>query len=474
MEATDNLILLFQLLYGITAVGVVLVIISENRNPLKTISWILILLLLPLVGLIIFYFFGEDSRKKRLISHKMHKKLNRKSLGRRDYYEQQNPIEEYRGLSVLLNKMADTPIYGGTSVYFFSSGAEKYEDLMREIDKAESHIHVQYYIFMDDVIGHQIRDLLIKKAREGLEVRLIYDDVGSWKAKRKFFKEMQNEGIIVQPFLKVAFKWLTSRVNYRNHRKIVIIDGKIGYMGGMNIADRYVNGIESGIWRDSHIKVEGKGVAGLQTTFLIDWFSSHKEFLTADTYFPELKDKGDNVMQIATSGPVGTFKTIHMGILQAIASARECIYIQTPYFVPTDAILQNLQMAAMRGVDVRLMLPLHSDTTFVHIASMSFLKEVLDAKVQVFLYEAGFLHSKLMVIDKALTITGSANMDVRSFEHNFEIDAFIYNEETCSRAKEIFYHDMENSKLVLQEEWESRSRRKKFAESLMRLFSPLL
>lgn len=474
MEATDNLILIFQLLYGITAVGVVLVIITENRNPLKTISWILILLLLPLVGLIIFYFFGEDSRKQRLISHKMHKKLNRKSLGRRDYYEQQNPLEEYRGLSVLLNKMADTPLYGGTSVRFFSSGAEKYEDLMIELEKAEKHIHIQYYIFMDDGIGHKIRDLLIKKAREGLEVRLIYDDVGSWKAKRTFFKEMQAEGIIVQSFLKVAFRWLTSRVNYRNHRKIVVIDGKIGYVGGMNIADRYIDGIQSGIWRDSHIKLEGKAVAGLQTSFLIDWYSSHKEFLTADTYFPLLEDKGDNIIQIATSGPVGTFKAIHMGILQSISNAKECIYIQTPYFVPTDALLLSLQMAAMRGVDVRLMLPRNSDTTFVHIASMSFLAEVLDAKVQVYFYEAGFLHSKLMVIDNALTITGSANMDVRSFEHNFEIDAFIYNEDTCAKAKEIFYQDMEKSTQLIADEWNSRSRINKFKESIMRLFSPLL
>lgn len=474
METTNHLILVFQILYGVTALGVVLVIISENRNPLKTLSWILILLLLPLVGLIIFYFFGEDNRKKRLISHKMHKKLNRKSLGRREYYEQQNPPAEYKGLVHLLNKMADTPLYGGTSVQFFSSGIEKYDDLIREIEKAEKHIHIQYYIFMDDNIGCKIRDLLERKAAEGIEVRLLYDDVGSWKAKRDFFEHMQQSGIIVQPFLKVAFKLLTSRVNYRNHRKIVVIDGKIGYVGGMNVADRYVDGVSSGVWRDSHIKMEGKAVAALQTSFLIDWYSSRKEFLSADTYYPMLDQMGDNLLQIATSGPVGPFKNIHLGMLQAISNARECIYIQTPYFVPTDSLLLNMQMAAMRGVDVRLMLPRKSDTTFVHIASMSFLAEVLNAKVQVYFYDAGFLHSKLMIIDNALTITGSANMDVRSFEHNFEIDAFIYNEETCAKAKEIFYRDMEESSLLSLEEWNARSRIAKFKESIMRLFSPLL
>lgn len=305
-------------------------------------------------------------------------------------------------------------------------------------------------------------------------MRLLYDDVGSWKAKRDFFEHMQQSGIIVQPFLKVAFKLLTSRVNYRNHRKIVVIDGKIGYVGGMNVADRYVDGVSSGVWRDSHIKMEGKAVAALQTSFLIDWYSSRKEFLSADTYYPMLDQMGDNLLQIATSGPVGPFKNIHLGMLQAISNARECIYIQTPYFVPTDSLLLNMQMAAMRGVDVRLMLPRKSDTTFVHIASMSFLAEVLNAKVQVYFYDAGFLHSKLMIIDNALTITGSANMDVRSFEHNFEIDAFIYNEETCAKAKEIFYRDMEESSLLSLEEWNARSRIAKFKESIMRLFSPLL
>lgn len=474
MEATGHLILIFQILYVVTALGTMVIVISENRNPLKTISWVLILLLLPLVGLIIYYFFGEDNRKQRLISHKMYKKLNRRSIGRRELLEALNPPAEYKGLVNLLNRLKASPLYGGSDVTFYSTGEEKFEVLFRELEKAEKHIHIQYYIFLDDEIGQKTRDILVRKAAEGVEVRLIYDDVGSWKAKRRFFKEMQANGIEVQPFLKVAFKFLTSRVNYRNHRKIVVIDGTVGFVGGMNVADRYVKGVRTGVWRDSHIKIEGKGVAGLQTSFLIDWYSSRKEFLASDTYYPILESKGDNLMQLVTSGPVGQFKDIHLGILQAISNAKESVYIQTPYFVPTDSLLQVLQMASMRGVDVRLMLPRHSDTTFVHIASMSFLKEVLDAKVSVYFFEAGFLHSKLMTIDNTLTITGSANMDMRSFEHNFEIDAFIYNEETCLKAQKIFLRDMEQSSLLSAEEWDERSRIEKFKESVMRLFSPLL
>lgn len=474
METTGNVILIFQILYVVTALSTMFVIIMENRNPLKTISWVLVLLLLPFVGLIIFYFFGEDSRKQRLISRKMHKKLNRIALDRLEMLETLNPPAEYKGLVALLNRLKDNPLYGGTEITFYSSGEEKFNALIEEIEKAQKHIHIQYYIFLDDEIGHKIRELLIRKAAEGVEVRLLYDDVGSWKAKRSFFKEMQQHGVEVQPFLKVAFKLLTSRVNYRNHRKVVVIDGVVGFFGGMNIADRYFDGINGGIWRDIHVKIEGKAVAGLQTSFVIDWYSSRKEFLSAATYYPPLESKGDNLMQLITSGPVGHFKDIHLGVLQAISNAKESVYIQTPYFVPTDGLLLNMQMAAMRGVDVRLMIPRHSDTTFVHIATMGFLKEVLDAKVSVYMYEAGFLHSKLLIIDDALTLTGSANMDIRSFEHNFEIEAFIYSEDTCRQAKEIFYRDMADSTLLTIEEWDKRGRFQKFKESVMRLFSPLL
>lgn len=474
MEATSNLILVFQILYVVTALGTMIVVISENRNPLKTISWVLVLLLLPLVGLIIYYFFGEDSRKQRLISRKMHKELSRNAIEHQDSYEKIAPPDEHKPLINLLDRTGQDPLYGGNEVTFYSDGKDKFDALLEELDKAQDHIHIQYYIFLDDHIGHRVRDLLVKKVREGVKVRLLYDDVGAWKARRKFFKEMQAQGVDVQPFLKVAFKLLTSRVNYRNHRKIVIIDGCVGFVGGMNVADRYIDGVSFGLWRDSHIKIEGKAVVGLQISFLIDWYSSRRELLSSKSYFPPLENKGDNLIQLVTSGPVGQFKDIHLGILQAINNAKDSIFIQTPYFVPTDSLLLSIQMAAMRGVDVRLMLPRRSDTTFVQIATMSFLKEMLDAKVSVYFFEAGFLHSKLMVIDDSLTITGSANMDVRSFEHNFEIDAFIYNEKTCTKAKDIFYKDMDQSTLLSVEEWESRSRAKKFKESVIRMFSPLL
>lgn len=470
----DHFILGFQLLYIFSAIGVIFVIILENRNPLKTIAWTLILIFLPLLGLIIFFFFGEDGRKKRLISHKMFKKLNRKTLVRFERDEVMESPEGYTGIVSLIKKLKGSSVYNGNKITFYTDGESKFKALLEEINKAEKFIHIQYYIYMDDEIGRKVRDALILKASEGVKVRLIYDDVGSWKAKRRFFNDMQKHGIDVQPFLKVTFRFLASRVNYRNHRKVVVIDGKVGFVGGMNIADRYIKGINNGVWRDSHIKVEGKAVAGLQTAFLVDWYYSRKEFLASDHYFPQTEVKGDNLMQIITAGPIGLYKSIHLSFLEAIYNAKESIYIQTPYFIPTDALMLAIQTASLRGIDVRLMIPRRCDTTFVHIATQSFLQEILDAKVKVYFFEAGFLHSKLMIIDSNLVITGSANMDIRSFEHNFEIDAFIYNETTCSKAKEIFFDDMAQSTLLLAKEWQSRSRIKKLKESIVRLFSPLL
>ncbi len=470
----NNFLLVFQLLYVLTAIGVVIVVISENRNPLKTISWVLVLLLLPLVGLIFYYFFGEDHRKQRLISRKMHKKINRKTLERTELMEALNPPVEYKGLVNLLNKLKDCPLYGGNKLTFYNNGIDKFEALFEEIQKAKKHIHLQYYIFLDDEIGTKVKDVLVQKAREGVEVRVLYDDMGAWGVKSKFYKEMEAEGIHVEPFLKVAFPIFTSRVNYRNHRKVVVIDGEVGFMGGMNIADRYMNGVNGGVWRDSHFKVEGKAVHGLQTSFIIDWYASRSELLVSNKYFPALSVKGDNLMQIATSGPTGEFKEIHQGIFQAITNAREYVYIQTPYLIPTDALMLAIQTAAMSGVDVRIMIPEKSDTTFVQIASMSFIKDLLDAKVKIYLFKKGFLHSKLMIIDDNLTITGSANMDVRSFEHNFEIDAFIYNHETALITKDIFLDDMKYADSIDLDEWNKRPRYKRFAESVLRMFTPLL
>ncbi|MFR9165842.1 MAG: cardiolipin synthase [Dysgonomonas sp.] len=470
----NSFYLILQIIYIITVIGVVIVVISENRNPVKTLAWVLVLLLIPVGGLVIYYFFGEDHRKKRLISRKMHKKLNRNSLYSIDRLETLHVPNHYKRLVNLLNRTNAAPLYGNNELEFYSSAESMFASLFEEIRKAEKFIHIQFFIFMDDSIGQELGELLVKKAQQGVEVRLMYDDVGSWKAKNKFFRQLEKRGVKVGAFLKVKLPVLTSRVNYRNHRKVVVIDGEVGFMGGMNVADRYLKGINGGIWRDCHFKVVGKAVYGLETSFAIDWYSITKEFLSSSKYFPDFESKGENIMQIVTSGPTGEYKEIHQGIFHAIMNATEYVYIQTPYFIPTDNLMLALQTAALSGVEVRIMLPAKADTVFVHIATLSFIKDLLKAKVKVDFYEKGFLHSKLLVIDDSLAIVGSANMDVRSFEHNFEIEAFMYDSEAAKKVKDIYFNDLSESKEMTFDEWLKRPWYKRFASSVLRLFTPLL
>jgi cardiolipin synthase len=272
----------------------------------------------------------------------------------------------------------------------------------------------------------------------------------------------------------VRFPVFTSRVNYRNHRKIVIIDGKVGFIGGMNIALRYLRGISNGTWRDTHILIKGKAVHGLQTTFLLDWYFVDRTLITAPEYFTPIENYGSSIIQIVSSSPIGPWREIMLGLTKAILSAKRYFYIQTPYFLPTDTVLSALQTAALAGVDIRLMLPAKNDSWLSQLACSSYLKYILEAGVKVFFYKRGFLHSKLMVSDDLLSTVGSTNVDFRSFEHNFEVNAFIYDKVTALKMKEIFINDQRDCNQLVLSIWEKRVWYKKVAESITRLLSPLL
>jgi Phosphatidylserine/phosphatidylglycerophosphate/cardiolipin synthases and related enzymes len=465
----------FLLLYAITIIGLVLVIITENRNPLKTIPWVIVLLFIPAVGLIFYFFLGQDNRKQRIISKRTTKKIKKQPKQRLLQEESQitSLPEQYRPLKSLLENSNQAPLLHGTDISIYTGGEEKFNVLLDDIEKANHHIHIQYYVFNDDNIGTRIKNALIAKAKEGVEVRILYDDVGSWKVKDKFFQEMKNAGIEVYAFLKAALPRFTSKVNYRNHRKVVVIDGKVGFMGGMNIADRYTTGSELGIWRDTHFRFIGKGVYGLQAAFLIDWYIVSKNLIDTEEYYPETESYNNNLMQIVTSGPVGQWRTLLQAVIFTIANAKKYVYIQTPYFLPTEGLNQTLQIAALGGVDVRLMIPLKSDTRIVNMASHSFIDEMIKAGVKVYFYKAGFLHSKLIVTDDYLTVIGSSNMDFRSFEHNFENNAFVYQNDFALQMKEVFLKDQKDCEPIAPSVWLKRPLKQRLAESFMRLFSPL-
>lgn len=466
---------IFLGLYLITIISLVLVVITENRNPLKTIPWVLVLLLVPGLGLLIYFFFGQDNRKQRIISRHTYRRIMNKPKAFGIPSENVCCVPDaYLPLSRLLENSSQATLLYGSKITVYTDGESKYKDLLYEIEQAKYHIHMEYYIFLDDKIGRRLKDALVKKAQEGVSVRIIYDDVGSWKAKNRFFREMKEVGIEVHAFLRVAFPYLTSRVNYRNHRKVVVIDGRVGFMGGMNIADRYVDGVKWGIWRDTHFKIEGKGAHGLQSIFLVDWYVISRKYLKGKSFYAPVEVYDDTMMQMVTSGPIGEHRTLLQGIIFSIANAKKYIYIQTPYFLPTESLNQALITAAMGGIDVRLMLPEKADTIMVNQASHSYLDDMIQAGVKVYMYQPGFLHAKVLVFDDQLTCFGSANMDFRSFEHNFENNAFVYHQPFAKKMKKIFLEDQRHCRRIIPSEWLKRPSRLKMKESIMRLFAPLL
>lgn len=474
MPLNQTLITLFEILYLLTVVSIVVVVITENRNPIKTVAWVLAVLFLPVIGIIWYAVFGQDTTRKHLISRRMYSKLKKRPLDEMETPVEQSYPPEYGNLINLLRRMDYNPLLGGNKVELFTHAIEKFDRLFADIEQADRHIHVEYYVLTDDEIGKRLQEALIRKAREGVEVRIIYDSFGSRKTGKTYFEAFRMAGIEVEPFLKLTLPSLTSRLNYRTHRKIIIIDGEIGYLGGMNIADRYIKGLEWGPWRDTHARIEGKGVQGLQSVFLIDWYFVSQTLITSRNYFPMLENCGDTLMQVVNSGPLSEENELSYGIMQAIYGAERSIFIQTPYFFPPESMTDALQAAAIRGVDVRLMISKRSDVPLVQLASHSFIAHMLQAGVKVYLYRAGFLHSKLMVFDGSLTLIGSANFDTRSFEQNFEVEGFVYDKQVAEQAMGIFAEDQRVCEVVSLREWKRRPVTRRFLESLLRLFAPLL
>ncbi len=468
------LLIIAQILYGITIIGIVMVVISENKNPVKTLSWIMVLTFLPIIGLILYLVFGQEITKKYALSKRMYSKLKKRPLDEIGTLEEIVYPQKYEKLITLFKNLDNTPVLGGNEVRFFVTGADKFDNLLKDIENARQSVHIEYYAFLDDEIGSRLQDVLIRKALQGVEVRIIYDSFGSMKTSKAFFEKFRKAGIEAEPFLKFKAPVISSGINYRNHQKIVVIDGEVGYTGGMNVSDKYIRGLDWGPWRDTHIRIRGKGVQGLQSVFLIDWYFVSQTLITSRKYFPVLPAYGDVSTQIVNSGPLREEREIVHGILQAIYDSEKSIFIQTPYFIPTEPMVEALQSAAIRGVDVRVMISRRSDVSLVQLASQSFVKEMLDTGVKVYMYEKGFLHSKLMIFDGFLTLIGSVNFDSRSFEHNFEVESFIYSESVAREAVAIFTEDQRHASMVSLREWQKRPKGKRFLESLIRLFAPIL
>ena len=465
------------MIYAFTVTATILTVLMDNRQPAKTMAWVLVLLFVPVVGIVLYFFFGQNVRKMRFISQRSLDQLTRRSM--LEFVEQRElrlPDEYRTQIRLFANQNMSLP-FKDNEADIYTSGYDFFPALLRAIAEAKHHIHLEVYIFADDALGRLVADALIARSKAGVEVRLIYDDVGSWRVKKSFFERMRNAGIDVHAFMPVKFPAFTSKVNYRNHRKLCVIDGTVGFIGGMNIAMRYVKGTPRQPWRDTHLCVRGGAVYALQCSFLVDWYFVDRTLITNRRYYPPVpwRINNDCIAQVVTGSPVAQWPDMMQGYVRVLLEAQQYVYIATPYFLPTEPILFAMRTAALAGVDVRLMLPRHSDSRLLEWASISYVMETLEAGVKVLLYTAGFNHSKLLVCDDSLCTCGSANVDFRSFENNFEANIFFYDRTMALRMKQVFLDDEAHCTTIDNvRELTHRPFRLRLWESVVRLISPLL
>ena len=459
----------------------VIKILLENKNPLKTHSYILLLILVPILGLSIYILFGQDYRRhkffsrKKAIDNSMVDSIvnNQLNLAYQHELIGNTLVMEKANIIKLLLRNNNAFLTKNNDVKMLVNGEQKFPSLLADIDKAKDHIHIEYYIFEEDEIGCQIIDQLIIKSQQGVKIRFAYDDVGS-SLSYGVRKKLKGAGVDVEPIMPVYFPKF-SKANYRDHRKIIVIDGTIGYVGGINVADRYVNKIGRNYWRDTHLRIEGNAVHSLQIAFILNWFYATKEKLDFNKQlFPTITTGGNQCVQIAGSGPDTDWASIMQAFFVAINSATKRVWITSPYFIPNEPVLTAIKTAALSGVDVQIIFPHKPDSYIVHAASMSYMKEVLEAGVKVHLYTKGFVHAKTLLVDDVFSSVGTANMDYRSFDQNYEINAMVYSESFTQELASQFIEDVEQCIPLQLNRWQQRPLRKRLLESIARLLAPLL
>lgn len=487
-QDTMYLTIMLEVIYFIIMVLVILRVLHDTRSGVKALAYILFIVLIPVVGMFFYFSFGINYRKQKLYSRKI---VNDEALRQEiltllhDYSEQVLHsglvLSKHRNLVRFISNSTNSPLTGNNSVQLLLNGEEKFPTLLNALEAATSHIHLEYYIYEDDETGNSIADILIKKAQQGVAVRFLYDHFGSHGLSNGFIKRLEDAGVDTAPFYRIKWYAFANRLNYRNHRKIIIVDGKKSFIGGINISDRYRNDAKSknGLyWRDTHLMIDGRATIYLQYLFLCDWnFSSENKLHYGMDYFPlnfETQKIENEVVQIAPSGPDSKLPVIFYSIMKAIGSARERVLITSPYFIPGESLMDALIIVAKSGVEVKLLVPGKSDSKMVNSAARSYYTELLKHGVRVFTYEKGFVHAKTMVIDDDLSVIGSANMDYRSFDLNFEVNAMLYSKEITGQLQKAFEEDLKESHEINAIDWLKRPAYKILWEKLIRLLAPLL
>ncbi len=478
--------MIFLIIYYFSIVAVGLKIILDTDSSPKALGYLALIVLLPIVGSLIYLAVGRNYRRERIYDKKLIKdeteykdvKLQLKDIFQDVEARRSEDLGHFSGVaSQLSNQMHLTS--DNNKVTLLTNGEQKFPSVLEALKEAKDHIHIQYYIYGDDIIGNQVADILEQKAKDGVEVRLIYDDFGAHGIKNTVAKKLRKAGAQVAPFYELKLPVMANRLNYRNHRKIIVIDGTTGFVGGINMSDKYDNSKENELyWRDTHVKLEGSAVLNLQHIFIGDWNFCAGDSLQANArYFPlrfAEENKGGQVVQISSSGPDSKYPNIMFSLIQAIGLAKKQILITTPYFIPNQSFIDAIKIASISGVDVKILIPGVSDSMMVNAASNSYYEDLMSVGVEIYKYEKGFVHAKTMVCDDQIAFVGTANLDHRSFELNFETNAIIYDATFAKELRDQFFIDLQDAKALKLEDWEQRPVTTKLFERTARMLSPVL
>jgi cardiolipin synthase len=473
------------LAYIINLLFTIMIVFLERKNPTSTLLWLMALFILPGIGPVMYFFLAQNILRRKSFAFAArdedYEQRNRalllsvKRLQSGEKIFRDSRLEPYHDIIQFLQVQSRALYTADNEISVFTDGREKFTDLFRHIRAARDHVHVLYYILKKDELGRALLDLLIEKARAGVEVRLLVDAIGNAMPGREFARLTRAGGHVAR-FFPSFFTFINLKLNYRNHRKIVIIDGQIAYVGGFNVGNEYL-GLKKrmGYWRDTHLRLRGGAVAELQTRFFQDWLLAAREKLpVAERYYPRRRSGGGAGVQIVSCGPDSEHEDIKLGFVKMIHAAKKSVYIQTPYFIPDESISEALAIAALSGIDVNVMIPCKPDHPFVYWATWSFIGELLQSGVKAYIYRNGFLHSKTIVVDDCIASVGTANFDIRSFRLNYEVNAFIYDVPTAKALRTAFMKDVARSIELTPDSYRQRSRLVMFKESISRLLAPIL
>ena len=481
----DVISFIFSHLLIINVLLSIVVVFFQRRNPKSVWAWLLILYFIPVLGFVFYLVIGADMHKRKMFRTKEMEDRLANAIRRQEMMIRSQELKEkypgvtdYSDLVIYHLHTTSAILSDDNDIQFFVNGEDKFASLKEDMRNARKSIHIQYYIIKNDELFQSIAEILKEKAKEGVEVRILYDSMGCWKMRKKVWKRLEMEGIQCTEFFPALVGKLHLRINYRNHRKIVVIDGRIGYVGGFNIGKEYIDkDPRFGHWRDTHMRITGSCVTALEARFILDWnYADRKRLLSYEDYMDNLtlEHTGKSPVQIITSGPDSHDEYIRNTYVRMIHKARRSIYIQTPYFIPDEALMTALQIAIHSGVEVNIMIPCKPDHPFVYWATYSYVGELVLEGANCYTYENGFLHAKGIIVDDMVFCYGTANMDIRSFELDFEVNAIVYDEDKAKQMVEFFRQDVEQSRLLTRNKYQSRGLFIRFKEQISRLLSPLL